>query len=192
MKKELILAIFELLAAKVPELLWLDVWNSQTVNWEKQHGIPLPAAFVELAFPNKQALARGVKKLDVVVRVHLVQHVWETQHVPGQKVHWNPKALDWLDLTEQVNAVLDNSEVCGGRLLATGEEPDNDHDALVRWVLTYTLIVNDCSAHKHAGWVEAEIDCLDTPRGRLGAGRLRPFAGTSTEEGQDCACPAGQ
>lgn len=101
--------IYQELATKlntIPEIQWIDLWNSQVYNLEGEHPFPAPALF--LAFRSNQIEDAGTKVQKALTQVDVFLF-YETFLDTFKGAYNENEALAFLDSIDAVNALLHGS-----------------------------------------------------------------------------------
>lgn len=90
----------------VPEIRWIDLWNSQVYNLEGEHPFPTPAVFFAFRSQNMEDLASKIQKVQMQVDVFLF---YETFLDTFKGAYNQDEALAFLDNIDLINKALQGS-----------------------------------------------------------------------------------
>jgi hypothetical protein len=102
--KAQILAIFQHLKLKIPELKRIDLYNTdQFETYEQDHPLPLPSVLVEILPITWQRTKQGIQQGKLTLRFHLGQELYSDswQDSPSQN-----RALEVFDLLQRLYLAL--------------------------------------------------------------------------------------
>lgn len=126
MRKAIYKAIADRLKTAQIGVKYISLWNRNTEQLSKQKAFRLPAVFVEFEPIEWSQLLRGARSADVRVRLHIVT---ETLASPEDGGKYQDKALEHLDLIEQVDATVQGLSGDGFNcFMLVGSITDHDHE----------------------------------------------------------------
>ena len=125
----------------LPELLWIDLWNSQTTRIEKETLNRMPAVFIGVGRITWATYGQRIQRGQCELSVHVVQRALSTTRVGASL---QAEALARLELIDSVHAVLTGYAGPGFTgLERTVSEPDEDTEVCRHDVLRYTTLLTD-------------------------------------------------
>lgn len=90
----------------IPQVKWVDLWNSQVYNLENEHPFPAPAIFLAFRGTGGEDMGLKVQKVNLQVDVFIF---WETFLDTFKGAYNQDEALDYLDTIDQVNKLFHGS-----------------------------------------------------------------------------------
>lgn len=134
--KDLYTAIQDHIYNSIPEVQWIDLWNNQLNNMDKEDPIPFPAAFVEFA-PISWTRMVNSKKAQMIIRIHFVQECYASSFKGSAN---QAQALQILDNSDILDSLLEDfsADNCSP-FTGTGMELDINHDMLIDTILEYQV-----------------------------------------------------
>lgn len=137
----------DILTDGIPEIRWVDLWNSQVYNLEDEHPFPTPAVF--LAFRTNQTADVGNKVQQVRMQVDVFVF-YETFLDTFKDAYNQQDALAFLDIMDKINALLHASSgenYSSMRRIAFSPVDTGGSGNL--WSITYETELMDYSAIKN-------------------------------------------
>src|SRR5690625_4879776 len=160
--KELYKELADKLNAHIPEVRWIDLWNSQVYNLETEHPFPTPAIF--LAFRSNQIADLGNKVQNVNAQVD-VFIFYETFLDTFKGAYNQQDALDFLDIMDKVNQVFHcSSGENYSSMRRVSYSPVDTGGSGNLWSITYNATLIDYSAHKEyeeGGFKDVDVQPFD-------------------------------
>lgn len=124
--------------------LHFDIWNRQTDNLESEFSFKQPAVFIEFLPIQWQALTRGLRQADAVIRLHIVCNSKFRTANGSDNVD---KALLYLGYPDLVwQAMRYFKQPYAGRPENTLSETDHEHTDIIDLVEEFTIRVADATA----------------------------------------------
>lgn len=160
--KELYKELADKLNAHIPEVRWIDLWNSQVYNLETEHPFPTPAIF--LAFRSNQIADLGNKVQNVTAQVD-VFIFYETFLDTFKGAYNQQDALDFLDIMDKVNQTLHASSGQNySSMRRVSYSPVDTGGSGNLWSITYNATLIDYSAQKEyeeGGFKDVDMQPFD-------------------------------
>lgn len=144
MRKQIFQAVATRLSERVPEILFVDLWNENLRMLDGGAVFPLPAVFVEFEPIEWRQQNNGARRGDVAVRLHIVTRAWAAH---GHTAPGMSAALEFLGLAERVGAAMQGLRGDGfSGFQLTASATDHDHAELMESVERYVTSAQDTSA----------------------------------------------
>lgn len=160
--KELYKELADKITDHIPEVRWIDLWNSQVYNLETEHPFPTPAVF--LAFRSNQMTDLGQKVQNVNAQVD-VFIFYETFLDTFKGAYNQQDALDFLDIMDKVNQIFHGSSGENySSMRRVGYSPVDTGGSGNLWSITYNAILIDYSAQKEyeeGGFKDVDVQSFD-------------------------------
>lgn len=160
--KKLYKELADKLNAHIPEVRWIDLWNSQVYNLETEHPFPTPAIF--LAFRSNQISDLGNKVQNVTAQVD-VFIFYETFLDTFKGAYNQQDALDFLDIMDKVNQTLHASSGQNySSMRRVSYSPVDTGGSGNLWSITYNATLIDYSAQKEyeeGGFKDVDVQPFD-------------------------------
>ena len=90
----------------IPQVKWVDLWNSQIYNLDNEHPFPTPAIFMAFRGTGTKDMGLKVQEVDLQVDFFIF---WETFLDTFKGAYNQTEALDYLDTIDQVNKLFHGS-----------------------------------------------------------------------------------
>lgn len=162
--KELYKELADKLTTAIPEVRWIDLWNSQIYNLEEEHPFPAPAVF--LAFRSNQMIDTGIKLQNVQAQIDVFVY-YETFLDTYQGAYNQEDALSFLDIMDKVNKLLHGSSgVNYSQMRRISFSPVDTGGAGNLYSITYNCHLMDYSATKEweeGGFSDVSVEKFDIP-----------------------------
>ena len=155
MRKQIFTAIAARIAAQVPAIQHVDLWNEHIATITGGTAWPLPALFVEFEPYQVRQRGRHICEADVAVRLHIITRA---AIAPAGASDTNANAtLAHFDLLDAVHAALATlSGTTFTTLQLTECQTDHNHAELIESVERYvTLAVDDSAGRKSTTTTDA-------------------------------------
>lgn len=153
----LYIELSELLTAKIAEIQWCDLWNSQVYNLEGEHPFPAPAVF--LAFRSNKVDDNGAKTQTVQLQVDVFLF-YETFLDTFKGAYNQAEALEFLDIMDSINKILHaSSGTAYSNMKRVSFSPVDTGGSGNLYNISYTCEVMDFTATKD--WEEGSFKDLD-------------------------------
>lgn len=160
--KELYKELADKLNAHIPEVRWIDLWNSQVYNLETEHPFPTPAVF--LAFRSNQISDLGNKVQNVNAQIDVFVF-YETFLDTFKGAYNQQDALDFLDIMDKVNQVFHGSSGENySSMRRVSYSPVDTGGSGNLWSITYNATLIDYSAQKEyeeGGFKDVDVQPFD-------------------------------
>ena len=108
---EVYTALVDRLKSRVVGLLWVDLWNNQVANEEKEYPILYPACFLHLKETQSSQLADGWTQEEGILTLLVCQQNFLDHYVSEYQNTVNTNALQILNFKKEVVKALDNFSV---------------------------------------------------------------------------------
>lgn len=160
--KELYKELADKITDHIPEVRWVDLWNSQVYHLETEHPFPTPAVF--LAFRSNQMTDLGQKVQNVNAQVD-VFIFYETFLDTFKEAYNQQDALDFLDIMDKINQIFHGSAGENySSMRRVGYSPVDTGGSGNLWSITYNATLMDYSAQKvyeEGGFKDVEVQPFD-------------------------------
>lgn len=160
--KELYKELADKITDHIPEVRWVDLWNSQVYHLETEHPFPTPAVF--LAFRSNQISDLGNKVQNVTAQVD-VFIFYETFLDTFKGAYNQQDALDFLDIMDKVNQTLHASSGQNySSMRRVSYSPVDTGGSRNLWNITYNAALMDYSAQKEyeeGGFKDVDVQPFD-------------------------------
>ncbi len=144
MRKQIFQAICARLAACVPDIQFIDLWNNNVAALNGGAVWPMPAVFVEFEEIEWRQQNNGARRGDVAVRLHIVTRAVATHGHTDRKM---PEALVFFDLIERIDTAMQGlrgDNFAGFQL--TTSATNHDHAELMESVERFVTNAQDTTA----------------------------------------------
>lgn len=160
--KELYTELSNKITDHIPEVEWVDLWNSQVYHLETEHPFPAPAVF--LAFRSNQMSDAGNKVQNVSMQIDVF--VYYETFLDTYKGAWNQEdALSFLDLMDKLNELLHGSSGNNySSMRRVAFSPVDTGGAGNLWSITYNAVLMDYSAnpeYEEGGFGDVAVNAYD-------------------------------
>ena len=142
--------ISDRIKAKLPEVLWNDLFNNQFESMESsennEYAIPLPAILIEVGDIEWKTKAKQLQEGKCIIRVHIGQELYtDTYQGSAQRT----ASLNVLAFRKKVHSVLQGfSGTEFGPLDRKRTLPDTNYKALHVYIEEYECLIIDNSAYE--------------------------------------------
>jgi hypothetical protein len=152
MRKQIFQAICARLSERVPEIMFIDLWNNNVAVLSGGAVWPMPAVFVEFETIEWRQQNNGARRGNVAVRLHLVTRAVNTH---GHNDVRASEALAFFDLIDRINTAMQGlrGDNFSGFQLTTSAT-NHDHAELLESVERYVTSAQDATAVPEAARVD--------------------------------------
>ncbi|MEN5434108.1 hypothetical protein ABE545_10735 [Sphingobacterium faecium] len=161
---ELYKELADKLTLNVPNLRWVDLWNSQVYHMEEEHPFPAPAIF--LAFRSNSMQDQGNKVQKVTMQVDVFIY-YETFLDTFRGAYNQSDALAFLNMMDHVNQLLHGSSGQSySSMRRVSYSPIDTGGAGNLWNIVYNCELIDYSAMREfgeGGFKDLEVQKFDIP-----------------------------
>jgi len=146
-----------LIADKVADIRWIDLWHNQVNFLTEEHPFPTPSVFLSYRTLNTQDAGNKVQKVNLQVDCYLY---YETFADTYKDAFNQDSALDFINLMDLLNAALHGSEGTNySSMRRLGFAPVDTGNAGNLYRISYECTLMDYSALK--AYDDHELDELD-------------------------------
>lgn len=148
------------------ELKYIDLYNSQYNNMDREYPFDSPAVFVEYIINGAEQLAQHTQNLEATIRIHMVHHIYMDTQDGAAATSMN--AFEFFDLADKLQKGLHgftpfyNNKQLSSTLLRTSAMQDTNHDALIVFLMDYNCRIYDNEAFAGNNYEDYTLTKIDT------------------------------
>lgn len=140
-------AIKQQVIDNLPQFKYVALWNNQLHNERKEKAFDRPAMLIEFMGMTYDDYTQGVDRVQGKLRLHCCFNVWKAED-----------DLAILDTMEQVSLYIDGfTPLYYSPFNRIAEEMDANHDAVVDWMIDFTISGTIMTNYSDLGKVKVQL-----------------------------------